>query len=193
MQLVSESASDTSTGTGVRTVRIDYIDAAGNALSEDIILNGQTSVNTVATNIRHVNKMYALTTGSNLAPVGHIKIHQTGSNTVVYNMIAAGDNSSNCSQYMVPLGKTLILKHWHASQISNTRSSYRIRSTSQNGVIIPRVFISKASVGLKITTSGTLDLNTRIPELAIVKVTAFMDQNGGEGSTSWYGELVATP
>lgn len=193
MQVVSESGQDTSAGTGVRSIRIEYLDAAGNALSEDITMNGQTPVTTVATNIRFINKMYALTTGSNLAPVGHIKIHQSGDNQLVYNMIAAGDNTSVSSQYMVPLGKTLVLKNWHASEFNNDQGTFRIRSTDFGGVRIPRVFNTKGSVALKNSVSGSLVLNTRIPELSILKVTAYADQVNVSGSCSWYGELVDNP
>ena len=58
MTVVGESVNDSSAGTGVRSLRLCYLNAAGEEQTEDVTMNGTTGVNTVATDIRFVNDMY---------------------------------------------------------------------------------------------------------------------------------------
>jgi hypothetical protein len=193
MEIVSESGSNSAAGTGIRTLRIVYLDPAGNELFEDITLNGTTPVTSTATDIAFVQNLFALTVGTNGSATGHIKVRRVGTTNLVFNMIAAGDNSSGISQYKVPAGKTLVLKSWNASEAFSRRVTYRVRSTDESGILVPDVFISKGSVALDNITSGSLVLNARIPPLSVVKVTGFGDQIDWGGSVSWYGELIDNP
>jgi hypothetical protein len=69
----SASASDTAAGTGARTIRFTYFDNVGaGPFTEDVILNGTTAVNTVASDIRFVEKIFVLTAGSSGANAGVI-------------------------------------------------------------------------------------------------------------------------
>jgi len=71
----SSSASDAAAGVGARTVRITYYDNTGvGPLFETVTLNGTTPVNTVATNIRFVEKLEVLTAGTSLVNVGTISL-----------------------------------------------------------------------------------------------------------------------
>lgn len=190
MTVVSESASDTAAGTGIQTLRIEYLDATGNQQTEDITMNGTTGVNTVATDIRFVNDMYALTVGTGGVAADNVKIYKTGTVGLVYNMIALGGNKSLVPNRMVPLGKTLIIKDWHATEAQNKRSIFRLRSTDMNNVLLPRVFCFKDTALLKQSTLGLSALDIAVPALSIVKVSVWAIQAAGEGSVSWNGVLI---
>ncbi len=192
MTVVSDSTSDTSAGIGIKTVRINYIDATGNEQYEDITMNGTTPVNTVATNIRFVQDMHSLTVGTNGVAVGHLKIYKTGTVGLVYNMIAAGGNQSLVPHRMVPLGKILVNIQWHCEEAQGKRVAIRIRSTDQHGILIPGVFCFKDTAYMKQASSSSLSLYTGIPALSIVKVSGWADQAASEVSCGWCGILVDT-
>ena len=191
MTVVSESTADNgATATGMLTMRIHYLDATGNDQTEDITLNGTTPVNTVATDIRFVQDIHALTVGSNGHAEGHIKIYQFGDTTLVYDMIALGDNKSLAPHRMIPLGKKLYLKGWHATEANNKRCAFRIRSTDMYGELLPGVFCFKGVAYMSDTASGELELSATVPALSIVKVSGWAVAINSEGSTGWWGILV---
>ncbi|RLC55461.1 MAG: hypothetical protein DRI30_07545 [Chloroflexi bacterium] len=191
MTVVSEVAADASpAGAGIRTLRLEYLDASGDEQTEDITMNGTTGVNTVATNIRFVNDMYALTVGANGVASDHVKIYKTGTVGLVYNMIQLGGNKSLVPHRMVPNAKTLILLGWHATEAKSKRVAMRIRSTDMNGVIISGVFCFKDTAYINGTTTGQLETRIEIPALSIIKVSGWPDENLAETSCSWWGVLV---
>jgi hypothetical protein len=104
MRLVSSSASDSSAGTGARTVRITYYDGSLNGpLTETVTMNGTTPVNTVATNIRFIERLDAITVGSNGTNVGTISIQNTGGGTT-FGTIAASDGTTYWAHHYVAAG-----------------------------------------------------------------------------------------
>ena len=189
MTVVSEHANDTSGGVGVKTLRLEYLDATGAEQTEDIIMNGTTGVNTVATDIRFINDMYSLTVGTNGVAVGHIKIYKTGSVGLVYNMIVLGGNKSLVPHRMVPVGKTLVIRQWHATEAQSKRIAFRLRSTDMNGVLIPGVFCFKDVIYLKQDSLGA-EINVKVPALSVVKVSGWAVVGGAETSCSWWGYLI---
>lgn len=105
----SSSADDTSDGTGAQTVIISGLDNDHNEISETVILNGQTAVET-AKSYTHVNFMTVATTGSSKVNAGIIYI---GSGTVtagvpasIFNLIYTGYNNSTTAAYTIPAGYT---------------------------------------------------------------------------------------
>ena len=190
MEVVSESASDSSIGTGVQSVTIDYLTATGaEPRSVIVTLAGTTPVQLPAS-IRFVQDMHSYTTGVNGVAAGHIKVRQTSTPGRVYNMIAQGGNKSLVPLRMVPAGRLLLLRSWHAEEAQSKRCAFRIRSTSIHGDRRPGVFLFKGVGYLKQTTSGDIPLQVAIPELAIVKVSGWPVVSGAEGSTGWWGFLV---
>jgi len=188
---VSESNADNgATATGVLTVRIEYLDNTGAEQTEDVTLNGTTPVNSVATNIRFVNDFYALTVGSNGVAEGHIKIYKTGTVGLVYNMITLGGNKSMVPNRMVPIGKTLVLKEWHASEAQGKRVAFRIRSTDMSGVLLPGVFCFKDVRYLNNSVASDMSVNVSLPALSIIKVSGWPDAISAEVSCSWWGVLI---
>jgi hypothetical protein len=63
LKISSSSANDTSAGTGARTVAIFWVDADYNEVSESVILDGQTPVNTGYSYL-YINGFYVTTNRS---------------------------------------------------------------------------------------------------------------------------------
>ena len=109
LKISSTSASDTSAGTGARTVFISGVNGSFNVVSETVILNGQTEVNTVNLD-PEATEIYTLTVGSGGANAGDINAG-TGTVTagvpaVLYDMIYTGFNQRTTAHYCVPAGFT---------------------------------------------------------------------------------------
>ena len=111
----SASTSDTSAGTGARTIIITYYDASMNGpFTETITLNGTTAVNTTNTNICFIEKMVVATVGSGGVNAGVISIFTTtGGGGSAFGSIgtgnvvsATGDNRTLWSHHYVANGKT---------------------------------------------------------------------------------------
>ena len=191
MTFISESDADNgATATGVLTLRIFYIDAAGAEQTEDLTMDGVAEVDTIATDIRYINDVCSLTVGSNGVAVGNIRWYRTGTNTRVYGMIAAGGNKSLVPHRMVPAGKALILKGWHAEEGRGQRINVRIRSTDVDGVLAPGVYCFKDTAFVNRSSLGELPLNEKIPALSIVKVSGWAVVVAGDVGCSWWGEVI---
>jgi hypothetical protein len=109
LKISSSSADDTSAGTGARTVTIVGLDGSYNQVSESIILNGQTAVNTTNSYL-YVNRFYVASTGSGGANAGNINagtgVVTAGVPAVLYDIIATGYNNRTTAHYCVPAGYT---------------------------------------------------------------------------------------
>ena len=105
----SSSASDTSAGTGARTVFIEGVDGSFNIVSETVILNGQTAVSTTQSYL-FVNSLFVLTAGSSGQNAGNINVGTgvvtAGVPAVLYDIIAIGYNNRTTGHYCVPAGYT---------------------------------------------------------------------------------------
>ncbi len=104
--IASSSANDSSTGTGMRTLRIYGLDANWLEVTEDITLNGTTNVSTVNSYVR-INKMKGLTWGSSLENEGDITAtaQVDGTVTARINNVDGGYNQTLSSLYSVPSNK----------------------------------------------------------------------------------------
>lgn len=194
MTLVSTSAEDGAAGkTGMLTIDIHYLDATGNPQHETVTLNGLTPVNTVATNIRFVQELHALTTGSTLFAVGTIIIYKTGAPTTIYNQISPLTNQSLNTARMVPYNKVCLLWEFHASAGGGKAADVRLRTTSHGGLYYANLFHFKDNAML---LDNAVDREYRtprfIPALSIIKVTAFAvaAAGGANVQASWEGILL---
>jgi hypothetical protein len=127
LKISSSSASDTSAGTGARTVQIQGLDANYEAVSETVSLNGQTEVNTTNSYIR-VNKMIVLTAGTGGTSVGNIYAG-TGTVTagvpaVVVNQTGILANETESGFYTVPAGYTAFINMWTMSSGNTTADEW---------------------------------------------------------------------
>jgi hypothetical protein len=139
--IASASANDTAAGTGARTVRIAYFDNSGNGpLFETVTLNGTTTVNTVATDIRFIESMEVITAGSLLANAGIITLYGAtggGGGTVgsigIGTIIASvGDNRTIWAHHYIAAGYTAQLSTFSLGIQSgggNTSGRFLIRMT----------------------------------------------------------------
>jgi hypothetical protein len=192
MTVVSESADDTLLGSGIQVLRIHYLSPEGFERIHDVEMNGLTPVDIPVILMRFIQDMHAAQVGSGNVAADHIKIYKTGTVGLVYNMIEEGGNRSLVPHRMVPFGRQLILKGFHATEGNNKRAAFRIRSTDDDGVLIPGVFLFIDTVYLNGTSSGEVRLNHISPSLSIIKVTAWGTTNLPEGSCHWWGELIGS-
>ena len=192
MSVVSSSANDAAAGTGIQKVEVHYLDETGAAGSEIVTLNGTTPVNLAYATVRYVQSMHATEVGSNGVAAGHVSIYKTSGAiaTDLYNLIAANGNASLVPSRMVPLGKTLYLREIHFEEAQGKRCAFRVRSTDADGVLIPRVFVFKGGTYIKQSATGMITMGMEVPALSVIKVTAFPDTAGADGSTCWWGYLV---
>jgi hypothetical protein len=123
LSISSSDVADTAAGTGARTVLIEGLNAAYEAVSEVVSLNGQTGVNTTNSYLR-VNKMIVLTAGSGGTSAGFIYAG-TGTITagvpaVVVNQTGLLANETESGFYSVPAGYTAFINMWTMSSGNTT-------------------------------------------------------------------------
>lgn len=111
-------------GTGARTVRVTGVNTSYAAFSEDLTMDGQTSVNLTTSNVLFINSVTVLTAGSGFTNAGIIRVG-TGSNTsgvpaVVHAHMAAGFGRTQTAMYFVPANKTLLLRNLTANSYGVT-------------------------------------------------------------------------
>jgi hypothetical protein len=118
----STVAADAAAGTGARTVRITYQNSAlTGPFTEIVTLNGTTTVNTVATNIRFIEKIEVVTAGTSSRNAGVITLFGStgggggtvtsiGTQNLFVDTIGSpavnGDNRTLLAHHYVPSTKT---------------------------------------------------------------------------------------
>ena len=110
LKVSSSDAADVSpSGTGARTVQITGLNANYFEVSETVVLNGQTAVNTVNSYL-YVNGLTVTSVGSGGANAGNINVGAgtvtAGVPAVLYDMIAIGYNNRTTGHYCIPAGYT---------------------------------------------------------------------------------------
>lgn len=105
----SDSADDTSAGTGARTVTIYGLNTDYDEISETVTMNGTTAVTTTNSYLRF-NSFIVATAGSGHANAGNIYIG-TGTVTLgvpatIYSQIQTGYNRAMSAIYTIPNGYT---------------------------------------------------------------------------------------
>jgi hypothetical protein len=128
LKVSSSDAADASpSGTGARTVRITGLNANYFEVSETVVLNGQTAVNTVNSYL-YVNGLTVTSVGSGGANAGNINVGTgnvtSGVPAVLYDIIAIGYNNRTTGHYCVPAGYTgfLVQGLFTAGQASGSTS-----------------------------------------------------------------------
>ena len=163
MEVVSSSASDTSAGTGAKTVEVYYLTSTFVEKSEIITLNGVTPVATTATDIYRINNFRVKTTGTGLMNAGDIDIRNLA-DTPIYSRIATGVNRAINMVYTVPVAKCLYIYNILFSAGGNvanrpvrfiTRATYDNISGTTIGFFMPYTNV--------IITDGTCDVPVESP------------------------------
>jgi hypothetical protein len=184
--LSSTSASDTSAGTGARSVRITYYTLSagvvGGPFLETVILNGTTAVNTVATNIALIEKIEVITARTGGVNAGAIRMHTaTAGGGSIFVTMLAGDRKTALGIHYVPSGKTAYINQ---ARFSSTAAN------TQDPLFGARYFpysISNAAEiwvfeGVRIT--GTfpelfVNLSIPIPLVGPGRITAYVSPANG--------------
>lgn len=180
MSIVSTSANDTANGTGLRAVRIHYLDHNYQPQITDVTLNGLTPVLTTPTDILRVNGMHAMAVGSNIVSVGAISLTNNGT---TYGYIYAGDNVARQAIFTVPDGVFGYINHWQASSGStgNHFCQTILAATTHDGIIIPGVSLLQDEQGTQ--NNGVViqfPIPIPIPPKTDVRLAATADaQNAG--------------
>ena len=137
MKVSSSSASDTSAGTGARTIEIEGLDANFAEITETVTLTGQTAVNTTNSFYR-INEVEVLTAGSGKTNAGNIYVG-TGTVTAgvpatIYGIAAAGYSHSFHGFYTVPANKKLYLHTLRVSSGTQKATEVRLIQNPNTGV-----------------------------------------------------------
>lgn len=197
MQVQSTSDSDDILGTGVRTLHISYIDANGLHQYETINMDGTNPTPTTATDIRFVQEIHGITTGSNLLSEGIITISKLGDADTVYTQIQPQTNQSLNTARMVPASHVLVVRTFNGSSgtaAGGKSADIRLRVTNHGFNLTPRVFhFVDNFLSFNSSTSRTYPDSIIVPELSIVKCTSYTTVAGADVQASWEGVLVPTP
>jgi hypothetical protein len=179
MKISSSSADDTSAGTGARTISIAGLDANYNEISETVILNGQTAVNTVNSYLR-ISRMFVVTAGSGATAAGTIYAGvgavTAGVPATIYGMITLTANQTQMAFWTVPAGYTLYLMGVFFTSANSTANAstnfqliqrplggvFRIQSSSRvagNGDFVvdlhtPLAFVEKTDIEIRAIASA---------------------------------------
>src|SRR3990172_35675 len=179
LYLVSTSTSDDTGGTGARTVRIVYLDAAGDQQVTTVALDGTTPVS-LGSGFSFIQWMEVASTGSGEVAVGDLSISSiNGAATVAttFEFIRAGGNRSLSGRYQVPTGFTAYISHWGAASIG-ANMDVRLRALvfaddytlSTEYHFQDRVYLSSGSNGEMLTNYIS------VPSGCVVKISAIPDQ-----------------
>lgn len=191
MSVVSSSVQDGPAGTGIRSLRIYYLDASLVQQYEDVTMNGTTTVTTTATNIRFINDVIMLTYGTDKHANGNITISNGGT---TYAYIASGNKTSNSSMFMVPYGKRLMVNGLSAGASSGSAASkvlvkIAISNYAGHDYSSDSIFIPVAAIALQ-DNSAVMSLNS--PMAISAGVVFGMLATTDKAATivgSWFGWL----
>ena len=111
--LVSTSAQDAPAGSGAKKVRITYLNSAYELKTEDVTLNGTSAVNTVATDIRFIEKFQVI---QGAAAAGAVKLMTTtGGGGSEFCGLGVGTFDAFLCHHYVPAGRSGYVYGWSAS------------------------------------------------------------------------------
>jgi hypothetical protein len=196
MKISSSSADDASAGTGARTIVIFGLDANYNEISESVILNGQTAVNTVNSYIR-ISRMNVATAGSGATAAGTIYAGtgavNSGVPAVVYGMIALNANQTQMAFWTVPAGYTLYLTgvfYTSGNTTANAWTNFQLIQRPLGGV-----FRQQSSSRLAGNGDFILDLHTPIAfaEKTDIEIRAVASSGASNVSAEFEGIYIKNP
>lgn len=185
LKISSGSADDASGGTGARSVAIYGLDANYNEISESVLLDGQTSVNTGNSYLR-ITRIFVTTAGSGGTAAGII---YAGTGTVttgvpanVYAQIEIGYNQTAMAIWTVPAGYTAYM------------SAYTILSgsTTADTIFTGALFIRETGGVFRLQSSiktvggsgynNIFDTALKIPEKTDIELRAACSTGGASAT-----------
>ena len=196
MKISSSSADDASGGTGARSIAIFGLDANYNEISESVLLDGQTAVNTGNSYLR-ISRMFVATAGSGATAAGTI---YAGTGTVtsgvpatVYGMIAFNANQTQMAFWTVPAGYTLYLMgvfYTSGNSTANAWSNFQLIQRPLGGV-----FRQQTSTRIPGSGDFILDLHTPLAfaEKTDIEVRAIASAGASNVSAEFEGIYIKNP
>lgn len=190
MKISSSSTDDDAAGTGARTVFIEGVNGTGGLVTETVILDGQTEVNTVNT-YDAIERMVVLTVGSGGKNAGII---YAGTGTVTagvpavpYSAIGAGENASIVGHWTCPTGYTGYI----------VEGKFTVGPTAGNQYVIGRLKLRDTDgivrTAAKTTIqSGSVDYVFKYPVAVRAGecITATAQGSGSNATVSSYFQIV---
>jgi len=163
MKVSSSSASDTAVGTGVQKIIVAGLDANYNQVSETVIMNGQTAVNTVNSYLR-ILYTELLVVGSGAAQAGTIYVGTgtvtTGVPATIYWTSETTYNNWGFAGYTVPAGYTAYVTSYTITSQSATAnlllSAAMIEREYSTGV-------AEIQSTMRLVAGGTVDRHFDFP------------------------------
>lgn len=191
LEIVSTSANDTSAGTGIRTIRIVYLDTNWEEQTVTATMNGTTTVIVVASGVRRVNDMYSLTCGTNGVAAGNITlttstlnstIESPWSGTQTLRYIGAGGNKDRTCLYTVPLYKSVYINTVTNSS-ANSDQDIRLRANvnpNTREFVQSNVYLFQSTLFVGANANNTTNLNwVKFPSKVDIKVSSISSQTSG--------------
>jgi hypothetical protein len=111
LRVVSDSANDNPASTGAFTLRLWWLDVAGDESTTDVNLNGVGMVDSTAVTARRLNKARVVTCGVTGWNEGNITIYATDGVTLL-GYIPLGCNCTCQAIQTTPRGKKDVLWYW---------------------------------------------------------------------------------
>ncbi len=156
INIVSSSANDAAAGTGVRTIRVEGLDANGKWAQETFTMNGTTPVVSTST-WKRVSRVFGLTAGSGGVNAGAITVKHNVTTANVFAVVKAGRNQAAVAAFTVPSGKQAKIEKWggqvyalSATAAGECLLQLMIRPTGANGawrilrqLVVPAVATAK--------------------------------------------------
>lgn len=184
LKVFSASGNDTSAGTGIQKIKIEYLDNNWDLQTTEVTMNGVTVVNTTPTDIRRVNKVYASQVGTGAVAAGNISVTAQDV-SIIYGRISAGYTQSRQLIYTVPNGKTLYITSFTLSSgVGNTTAAAKAnyvtftnRATVDPGTgALSTIFYPFSETGIE---NGSfvrhLEVPSKIPAQADLKISVIGD------------------
>jgi len=183
-------------GTGARSIAIFGLDANYNEISESVLLDGQTAVNTGNSYLR-ISRMYVTTAGSGATAAGTIYAG-TGSVTsgvpaTVYGMITLTANQTQMAFWTVPAGYTLYLMgtfFTSANSTANASTNFQLIQRPLGGVF--RIQSSARTAG---NGDFVIDLHTPLAftEKTDIEIRAIASAGASNVSAEFEGIYIKNP
>lgn len=193
ISIQSTSVEDGVGGTGIQEIHLHYLDANLDPQFELVTTNGQTSVLTVATNIRFIQCAHMAEFGTAKQAVGNISFTDIAESKT-YNEIGATYNRCSSSARMVPRGKRAMVAGVVGSTTSGASKDAKIAIASTyfeahdytaDGVFIPFGTIAMQDTGIPFT----FPIPVPMPEGTIIALIYSTGNAGLLITGDWFGWL----
>jgi hypothetical protein len=190
MSISSSSTDDAAAGTGARTIFIEGVNGTGGLVTEIVILNGQTAVNTVNT-YDAIERMVVLTVGSGGVNAGIIYAGTgtvtSGVPAVPYSAIGIGDNISLVGHWTCPTGFTGYLVHGKITVGPTSGNNYvigRLKLRGQDDIV--------RTAGITTVSQGAVDYHFDYPIKLLPGecITATAQGSGSNNTVSSYFQIL---